>query len=97
MSVRRAQAEIDSLEFAEWMEDYKARPWGRDEDERAAMICREIVNWSWCRPKPAARLSDFLPQPAGAPKTRQTVAEAKANWQRAAANWPKPKQGKRGR
>lgn len=60
MSVRRAQEEIDSAEFTEWMAYYQLEPFGEERaDLRAAIIASTIANaFSKKRSKP----QDFMPQ-----------------------------------
>ena len=87
---------MDSYEFAEWMADYHIEAWDQNDWTRAALICREIVNHSWSPPKTAAQIKDFMPKPIEEAKRAgyQHPVEMKANWARAMANWPKPKNRK---
>jgi len=60
MSVKRAQEEIDSREFAYWMAFYRLEPWGRDvEDRPAAMIASIIANTKRPKGRQPYKLSDF--------------------------------------
>lgn len=65
MSVKRAQREIDSREFAEWMAYSKIEPFGPErEDQRAGMVAALIAN---VNRDPAKRaepydVEDFFPR-----------------------------------
>lgn len=83
MSVARAQQEISSREFLEWMEYCKLQPFGElREDIRAARTCQTIATYSQVR-KPSYRpkLVDFLLQ------FKQPETEAVTGW------WEKFKAG----
>ena len=101
MSVARCQRDVDSYEFAEWQEDMKT--WEREANERAAMVCREIVNNRPFRATFAqlATIDDFMPKlvdvvmtEAGNKVPVQDTVLMKAEWARAMARWPKPKEPK---
>ncbi|QTD91758.1 phage tail assembly protein T [Burkholderia anthina] len=64
MSVRRAQAEIDSSEFTDWIAFYRLEPWGSEIDDlRAGSIVSMIANVNRDvkkRPEPFGLL-EFIP------------------------------------
>ena len=61
MSVRRAQQEIDSAEFAEWMAFNSIEPFGEERaDVRSAMICCLLANINRGKGKKAYKISDFM-------------------------------------
>lgn len=61
MSVRRAQQEIDSAEFAEWMAFYRLEPWGRDvEDRPAALVASTIANVNRSAKRKPYKIDDFM-------------------------------------
>lgn len=106
MSVARCQEETDSYDFAEWKAD--SLDWEREDNERAALICRELVNNRPFRAKfaPLATIDHFMPRVvdaamsengATAGKTTEVAGVQdkvlmKAEWERAQARWPKPKE-----
>jgi hypothetical protein len=61
MSVRRAQAEISSAEFAEWIAYCGIDPFGEERDDlRAALVACTVANtFSKKRYKPADFMPDF--------------------------------------
>lgn len=65
MSVKRAQREVDSAEFAEWMAYAEVEPFGPErEDQRAGIVAALIANVnrdSKKRPEPYD-VEDFLPR-----------------------------------
>ena len=76
MSVRRAQREIDAVEFAEWMAYHSLEPWGED---RAGIISSTMANAApHVRRRQPFVPQDFMPwfdRPA--PKTKQTAEDIK--------------------
>lgn len=64
MSVKRAQAEIDSEEFAHWLAFFRLEPWGSEiEDLRAGSVVSMLANVNRDlkrRPEPFGLL-DFIP------------------------------------
>lgn len=57
MSVKRAQAEIDSAEFAEWWAYYDIEPFGQERDNlHAAMIASVAANAAGAKTK----ITDFM-------------------------------------
>ena len=68
MSVSRAQKEIDSREFAEWLAFDRVEPQGEFRaDLRAGIIAAVIANVNRGRGTPAFKPADFMPdfdQPA---------------------------------
>lgn len=65
------------------------RSWEHESDERAALVCREIVNSNPWRSGPPAKISDFMPQKPLPPSQKERLM--KAEFHRAMKNWPKPK------
>lgn len=62
MSVRRAQAEIDSAEFGEWIAFYSLEPFGdRTADYRAGVVASTIANVNRGKDTPAFGPVDFIP------------------------------------
>lgn len=62
MSVRRAQAEIDSAEFGEWVAFYSIEPFGdRTADFRAGVLASTVANVNRGKDTPAFRPLDFIP------------------------------------
>ena len=92
MSVARAQREISSEEFAEWVEFEQESP-GEPErsDMRAALVAATTFNVMRAK-GPAAKLQDFLLR-FGRPR-QQDWREMKAHFEMWAAMKSKPK-GKR--
>lgn len=77
MSVRRAQKEIDSREFAEWMAFGRIEPWGEERDDiRSAMLLQFLFNSFRGEKQKAAKLEDFLMRfDADGPRKKQTGVE----------------------
>ena len=72
MSVKRAQAEIDAAEFAEWVVEYRAEPWGEARQElRHGVLASLTANVAGCKTKPI----DFMMKFDTPPKKRQTAEE----------------------
>lgn len=66
MSLRRAQTEIDSAEFAGWMAFYRVCPWGAEMDwERAGTVAAAVRNSFRAKTDPAFRPDDFIPDFSG--------------------------------
>jgi len=60
MSIRQAQREIDSREFAEWMAFFRLEPFGREaEDRPAALVASTIANVKRSKHRKAYTLDDF--------------------------------------
>lgn len=78
MSVRRAQQEIDSREFAEWMVVEEESPGDPERrDLNTAFICATIANaMSWKRSK-KHRWQDFMPKFRERRRQLPTVDELK--------------------
>jgi len=79
MSVRRAQQEIDSSEFAEWIAYDRLDPYGPERaDLNAAIIAREVALPNM---KKGAKITpaDFMPKYGRRPE-RQTVSQMRANF-----------------
>lgn len=62
MSVARAQREISSREFAEWIAVEQLAPLDDSDWQRAAMICCVIANGNRGRNQRAYKLDDFMPR-----------------------------------
>ena len=76
MSVARAQSEIDSREFAEWMCIHRMDPIGTDRaDLGAAIVASTIANVN--STKRRFKPSDFMPRWGREIKPRQSVSEMK--------------------
>ena len=99
MSVARCQAEVDCVEFGEWMADYNIRRWEHDDDERTALLAAVVVNHSQNAPRFPAKVADFMPRavvkekhPDGyvMPKV-QPQDEMRNEWMKAVRKWPKPR------
>lgn len=72
MSVRRAQREIDSREFAEWAAEYRIEPWGEVRQElRNGILASLAVNVAGGKSKPA----DFMVKFDQPQKKRQTAEQ----------------------
>ena len=72
MTVKQAQREIDSREFAEWMAEYWIEPWGElRADLRSGIIASVLANVNGNKTKP----SDFMPKFNEQPKKAQTEEE----------------------
>ena len=102
MSLARCRQEVDSREFTDWLADYTIQPWEHGANERAAVICREIVNNAPFRGRGAAQatIEHFMPQPvdkceSGKPAQKtapqQPKVEMQAQWEYAQARWNKAK------
>lgn len=58
MSVKRCMREVDSEEFAEWMDEYDASPFGEERaDLRSAIVACALVN-AWGG---KCKVKDFMP------------------------------------
>lgn len=77
MSVARAQAEIDSREFAEWIAFGELEPFGPERDDlRSAIVASTVANANRGRGQRAFTPADFMPRFAGAADSKQqSVAE----------------------
>lgn len=73
MSVKRAQAEIDSAEFTEWIAYNAVEHFAGKTDYLLAVICAILANTHRKEGTKAFSPEDFLPQPGG--KKRQTGQE----------------------
>lgn len=63
MSVRRAQAEITTVEFAEWAAYNRIDPIGRDRDDlRIAMLCTLVASMARSKGQRAPKVADFMPR-----------------------------------
>lgn len=61
MSVARAQQEIDSREFSEWMAYFELQPFGDECTEmNFGMVCSVIVNAFSAKGAKAAKPTDFM-------------------------------------
>ena len=62
MSVRRAQEEISSREFAEWLAYNRLEPWGQERaDLRAAIIAATVANCNRGSDTRPFAAKDFMP------------------------------------
>lgn len=62
MSVARAQREISSAEFTEWIAFYKREPWGEERaDLRAGIVASTVANAAPFRKGRAYTPSEFMP------------------------------------
>jgi len=76
MSVRRAQQEISSAEFAEWQAYASIEPFGEERaDLRSAIVACVIANSNRSKSQKAFKVKDFMPK-FGRPK-EQTWQEMK--------------------
>ena len=96
MSVRRAQAEIDAHEFAEWMAYMTLEPFGPNRDDlRAGTIAAVIANAnrdSRKRSEPFAP-GDFFPEIAE--KATEAAAPAPATLETKLVAWARSMKGNR--
>lgn len=77
MSVNRAQLEITSAEFAEWMAYYNVEPFGEERaDLRQAITTSVLANAHRGKGKAPYKTTDFMPKFKG--KVKQTVKEMSA-------------------
>lgn len=64
MSVKRAQQEIDSREFIEWIAYYLLEPFGpRRDDQRFGVVAATIGNVNRKKGAPAFKWDQFFPEP----------------------------------
>jgi len=95
MSIRNAQREIDSREFAEWVAEFRLEPWGEIRSDLRAGIVASAALAPWCKKGHEPRPIDMMPKFGGVKsKPRQTEAEMKAVWARAVAGFAKAAQRK---
>ena len=75
MSVRRAQAEIDSREFSEWIAYHGLEPFGEERaDLRAGIVAATVANVHRGRGQRALKPADFMPKPPQRPR-RQSLED----------------------
>lgn len=80
MSVARAQAEIDSAEFAEWIALSTLEPIGEDADYyRTAIVAQQIVR---CMGGKNTKIGDFIPQFDKPQQSHASVEGAIRTWLR---------------
>lgn len=90
MSIRRAQREIDSREFAEWVAEYRIEPWGEIRSDLRAGIVASAALAPYCKRGQEPRPIDLMPKfGKQATRPKQSEAEMKAIWKRAAAGFGK--------
>lgn len=91
MSVKQAQREIDSREFAEWVAEYRIEPWGEIRSDLRAGIIASSVLAPYCKKGQGPRPIDLMPNFGDKRTTRprQSEAEMRAVMVRAAAGFAK--------
>lgn len=63
MSVKQAQREIDSAEFAEWLAYHGLEPFGEERDDlRAGIVASTIANVNRGKRAKAYKPEDFMPK-----------------------------------
>ena len=89
MSVRRAQAEIDSAEFAEWMAIDRLDPYGAERaDLRSGIVAATFANAFRKKGGRAFKAADFMPKFRQAPR-QQGWRQMKATMTQFAKAWNK--------
>ncbi|KKL07299.1 hypothetical protein LCGC14_2587410 [marine sediment metagenome] len=90
-SVKQAQREVDSREYAEWVAEYRIEPWGEIRSDLRAGIIASATLAPYCKKGQEPKPIDFMPKFDKQARTRprQSEAEMKAIWAQAVAGFAK--------